>query len=64
MIGQPRAVSVGKDAGRRARPAAHRPGIDPSSATRAWGVLPTLSTPSINQPAGAGLDDILTLGGG
>ena len=61
MIGQPSAVSVGKDAGHRARPADQRPGIDPSPAARAWGVLPTHF---INQPAGAGLDDILTLGGG
>ena len=64
MIGQPSATPASKDAGRRARPAGQRPGIDPSSAARAWGVLPTLATLFINQAAGAGLDGILTLGGG
>jgi len=44
MIGQPSTTLASKDAGRRVRPADHRLGIDPSSAARAWGVLPTLSS--------------------
>jgi hypothetical protein len=44
MIGQPSTMLASKDAGRRARPADHRLGIDPSSAAWAWGVLPTHST--------------------
>ena len=64
MIGQPVATIAGKDASRCGRPAAHPPGPPRrpphGRGTRSQSLQPCLST----QPAGAVLNDILTLGGG